>query len=45
VLIREQGRPARHLCQAPVQTEDQIKQEIRLVFNVTDVTITRPRPT
>ena len=42
VLIRMQGRPVRHLCPTHVQTEDQIKQEIHLVFDVVNLTITRP---
>jgi len=42
VLIRQQGRPGRHLCPTHVKTEDQIKREISLVFDVTNVTIIRP---
>jgi hypothetical protein len=42
VLVRMAGRPAPHLCPARVQTEEQITREIQLVFDVTELTTTRP---
>jgi hypothetical protein len=42
VLVRMAGRPGPHLCPTRVQTEDQVKHEIRLIFDVTELTITRP---
>jgi hypothetical protein len=35
------GRTVPHLCPTRVQTEDQIKHEIRLVFDVTELTLIR----